>query len=150
MSDQLARRIDDILFKMEQGEWTAEQCLMETRQEQPVLHAYLFSEENEFLTPDENQQLLLLHAIIWPLRKTDQPIAPSAIEELEDAIWAEAERKEFPFDATNPKIEALHDDIFAIIIDCADRDLHAITAIGAQWLIIKGLVLAILLTRESA
>ena len=145
MNKDLAEKIDEILYAMEKGEWTAEQCMDETRREQRGIFDYLFREENELLTSNENHQLLFMHAIFWKLRKSKQVISPNEIEELEDLIWAESEIDDFPYASALPEIEALDDEIVAVIIDCVDNEIHSITGVGAQWIMIKGFVLAILL-----
>ncbi len=145
MSEQLEQKIDQILLDMENGIWTADLCLPETQRIQPVIHDYLFADDNDFLTIPEKNQLIFLHAILWKIKSVKDQIVPQAIEDLEEEYWNENEDNNFPFDSEHPKLDALPDEIVAVVLDCCDSSIHGLSEIGAEWILIKGLVLASLL-----
>jgi hypothetical protein len=148
MQDNLQQRIDQILIDMEAGQWTAEKCLAETRDQQAGVYDYLFTDENNFLSLEEKNQLLFLHAILWKIRPAIGIIEPAEIESLEEEYWAESDRANFPYDSEHPRLDALDDEVFAIVMDCTDAEIHDLTEIGAEWILVKGLVLSTLLQGE--
>ena len=145
MEDQLQKQIDQVLVDMENGVWTAEICLEESRQQQPGIYDYLFTDENDFLSNEEKNQLIFLHAILWKIKTVDHVVQPEDIESLEEAYWEENEKANFPYDSDHPQLDALSDEVVGVVLDCTDAEIHELTEVGAEWILIKGMVLATML-----
>ena len=145
MPAKLQEQIDDLLSRMEAGELSMEASLDACAQDQPMLLDYLFQEEHDLLTETEKNQLLFLFSVLWQIKNRKQEIQANEIEDLEEAIWTENEIDNFPYSSSFPLIESLDDEIFALVIDCADKEIHEITEVGEEWILVKGFVLACLL-----
>lgn len=142
----IEERMENILRRMESGEMAIDHFLDEIKEEQPALFNYVFAEDNAFLTDKEKDHLLFITALLWTFRQIENPLSVDDIQHTEEAMWAEAEISDFPYSSSHPQIEALHDELFAMLIDCTDTEDTGITPAGARWLQVKGFTIAIILS----
>jgi|GEM_PF-4450951 len=144
----IEERMDCVLSDMESGAWTVEQCLEDTRDASPHILTYLFDDDNHFLTDSEKNQLLFIHAVLWKFRDSAAEFTTEDLHDLEEVFWDEAEQSDFPFSSAHPKIEAIPDEIYAVMLDCTDTDAHDLTDAGSKWLLVKGFTLSSLMKCE--